>query len=139
MKVCVLQPRYSMDGAQVDECFAELLALLDECDDSLDLIVLPEYSDVPADVKGEAPFAEAAERNGRILMEKAAETARRCHAMVFVNCAYRTEGGLRNTTHALDREGNVIGRYFKAHPAPSEVKGEAEGGLFREPFAEDDA
>ena len=61
MKVSVLQPHYSMNGADLDACFTELLALLDSCDDSLDLIVLPEYSDVPADVKGEAGFYEAAD------------------------------------------------------------------------------
>ena len=143
MKVSVLQPRYSMNAADLDSCFSELLALLDECDESLDLIVLPEYSDVPADVKGEAGFYGAVERNNAILLEKASKTAQRCHAILFVNAAYRTEGGLRNTTHVFDREGNPIGRYFKAHPAPSEVKGEAENGHgldtaysyeFREPY-----
>ena len=143
MKVSVLQPHYSMNGADLDACFTELLALLDACDDSLDLIVLPEYSDVPADVKGEAGFYEAAEKNTAILLKKASETAKRCHALLFVNAAYPTDRGLRNTTHAFDREGNPIGRYFKAHPAPSEVKGEAEGGHgldtaysyeFREPY-----
>ena len=143
MKVSVLQPHYSMNGADLDTCFSELLALLDACDDSLDLIVLPEYSDIPADVKGEAGFYEAAEKNTAILLKKASETAKRCHALLFVNAAYPTDRGLRNTTHAFDREGNPIGRYFKAHPAPSEVKGEAEGGHgldtaysyeFREPY-----
>ena len=143
MKVSVLQPHYSMNGADLDACFTELLALLDSCDDSLDLIVLPEYSDVPADVKGEAGFYEAAEKNTAILLKKASETAKRCRALLFVNAAYPTDRGLRNTTHAFDREGNPIGRYFKAHPAPSEVKGEAEGGHgldtaysyeFREPY-----
>ena len=143
MKVSVLQPRYSMNGADLDSCFSDLLSLLDECDDSLDLIVLPEYSDVPADVKGVFGFYDAVARNNEILLQKASETAKRCHAILFVNAAYRTEAGLRNTTHAFDREGNPIGRYFKAHPAPSEVKGDKEGGHgldtaysyeFREPY-----
>ena len=128
MKVCVLQPHYSMNGADVDACFADLLALLDGCDESLDLIVLPEYSDVPADVAGDVAFAEAAERNAPRLLAHARETAIRCHALVFVNCAHRTERGLRNTTYAFGRDGELCGRYFKAHPAPSEVRSGAEGG-----------
>ena len=52
----------------------------------------------------------------------------RCNAIVFVNAAYDAGSGWRNTTHAIDREGNVVGQYFKAHPAPSEVKTEREGG-----------
>lgn len=49
MKICVVQPRYSMDGSLVRECFEELISQLSYCDSSLDLIVLPEYSDIPAD------------------------------------------------------------------------------------------
>lgn len=128
MKICVIQPHYSFDEKDVESCFEGLLALLEQCDESLDLIVLPEYSDAPADVQGKDGFYEAVERYNDILMTKARETARRCGALVFVNAGYRTEGGIRNTTHVIDRKGNVVGRYFKAHPAPSEVKTDAEGG-----------
>ena len=128
MKVCVIQPHYSFDERDVDVCCRELLDLLDQCDDSMDLIVLPEYSDALADVKGKDGFYSAAKEYGPSLLQKARETAKRCHALVFVNAGYETENGIRNTTHAIDREGNVVGRYFKAHPAPSEVKTDAEGG-----------
>ncbi len=128
MKVCVIQPHYSFDGRDVEVCFRDLLALLDGCDDSMDLIVLPEYSDAPADVQGKDGFYGAVAAYNSILLQKAQETARRCHSLVFVNAGFETEGGIRNTTHAIDREGNIVGRYFKAHPAPSEVKTDAEGG-----------
>ena len=36
---------------------------------------------------------------------------------------------MRNTTHAIDRNGNVVGRYYKAHPAPKEDKSESVGGV----------
>ncbi|MBQ2735229.1 MAG: hypothetical protein IJF33_05290 [Clostridia bacterium] len=128
MKVCVIQPHYSFDEKEVTSCFEGLLALLEQCDESMDLIVLPEYSDAPADVQGKDGFYGAvAEFNARLL-QAACKTAKRCHALVFVNAGYQTESGIRNTTHAIDREGNVVGRYFKAHPAPSEVKTDAEGG-----------
>ncbi len=128
MKICVIQPHYSFDEKDVDVCFKGLIDLLDKCDESLDLIVLPEYSDAPADVKGKNGFYEASLKYGPILLERAKETAKRCHALVFVNAGYDAGYGIRNTTHAIDREGNIVGRYFKAHPAPSEVKTDAEGG-----------
>ena len=128
MKICVIQPHYSFDEKDLKRCFGDLLALLDQCDESMDLIVLPEYSDAPADVQGEKGFYDAVEANNAILLQKACETAKRCHALLFVNAGYRTEQGIRNTTHAIDREGHIVGRYFKAHPAPSEVKKAREGG-----------
>lgn len=128
MKVCVIQPRYSFDEKELDICFNSLMDMLDECDESIDLIVLPEYSDALADMKGKDGFYSAVEKYGASLLEKARATAKRCGSMVFVNAGYVTENGIRNTTHAIDREGNIVGRYFKAHPAPSEVKTDAEGG-----------
>ncbi len=128
MKVCVIQPHYSFDPSEVDSCFNGLIELLDKCDDSLDLIVLPEYSDAPADVKGKKGFYDAVDTYGEILLKRARETAKRCSALVFVNCGHKTEKGVRNTTHAIDRRGNIVGRYFKVHPAPSEVKTDEQGG-----------
>ena len=128
MKVCVIQPQYSFEEKDIKQCFEGLLALLDKCDESMDLIVLPEYSDALADVKGKDGFYHAVKQYNSILLRKASETAKRCNSLVFVNAGYETETGIRNTTHAFDRCGNIVGRYFKAHPAPSEVKTDAEGG-----------
>ena len=129
MKACVIQPKYSYNPEDLNARFADVLAMLDECDESLDLIVLPEYSEQPSDsLPGKAFLYAAVEAHSDILLAKVSETAKRCHAIAFVNCGYMTEGGVRNTTHAFDREGKLVGRYFKEHPAPSEVKTEKEGG-----------
>ena len=128
MKVSVLQPHYSFAAADAEACFNALLAMLDECDESMDLIVLPEYSDALADVSGKDGYYAMVDTYNERLLLKARETARRCHAILFVNAGYKTEKGIRNTTYAIDREGTIVGRYFKAHPAPSEVKTDAEGG-----------
>ncbi|MBQ8250067.1 MAG: hypothetical protein IJY93_09370 [Clostridia bacterium] len=128
MKVCVIQPRYSFNENDTQACFDELLALMEQCDDSMDVIVLPEYSDAPADVKGKDGFYNAVKENNAILLKKASETAKRCHSLLFVNAGFETPDGIRNTTYALDRDGNIVGKYFKAHPAPSEVKTDAQGG-----------
>ena len=128
MKVCVIQPRYSMNYADADACFNEMLALIDRCDDSLDLIVLPEYCDVPVSTPNGQAFHDCVEKYNAVIARKAAETAKRCHALLFANYAQKSEKGYRNATHAFDREGNEIGVYLKAHPAPAEVKTWDEGG-----------
>ena len=128
MKVCVIQPEYSFDKNNLEKCFEELVSLLDKCDNSLDLIVLPEHSDVLVDIKEKEEFYHAVKKYSSDLLKIAIETAKRCNALLFVNCGFETEKGIRNTTHVIDRCGNIIGRYFKAHPAPSEVKTEVEGG-----------
>ena len=47
MKACIIQPPYSRDTADSDRLFAYKMDMLDKCDESMDLIVLPECSDVP--------------------------------------------------------------------------------------------
>ncbi|MBR7133479.1 MAG: hypothetical protein IKD04_08095 [Clostridia bacterium] len=128
MKCCIIQPYYSFDVNDTEKCFNDMVELLDRCDASLDLIVLPEYSDIPAVQGSKEKFHETMERYNSIILEKAVGAAKRCNAIVFVNAGFETETGWRNTTHAIDRNGNIVGRYFKAHPAPSEVKTEAQGG-----------
>lgn len=128
MKVCVLQPKYSFDKNDADKCFCGLLDLLDKCDDSMDIIVLPECSDALVDLRSKDEYYSAVNKYNSILIEKAQSAAKRCSAIIFVNAGYITDQGIRNTTYTIDRGGNIIGRYFKAHPAPSEVKTDAEGG-----------
>lgn len=128
MKICTIQPYYSFDPKDTQRCFEEMIKLIDECDDSLDIIVLPEYCDIPAAQSSKEGFHESIELRNEIIMQKAIDTAKRCNAIVFVNAAYKENGGWINTTHAIDRQGNIVGRYFKAHPAPSEVKTEKQGG-----------
>ena len=128
MKVCVIQPYYSLNCADNDHCYSALVHLLDQCDDSMDLIVLPEYSSVPAYQPDKAHYdASIAKYNDDILARSQA-AAVRCNAIVFVNAAYVTPEGYRNTTYAIDRKGNIVGHYFKEHPAPSEVRTVAQGG-----------
>ncbi len=128
MKIGIIQPWYSMDSADTERCFQEMCALIDRCDESLDLIVLPEYCDIPAAMPDAEAFRASIERYRPVIARKAAETARRCHALVFANFAEKTDRGYSNATHCFDREGREIGVYLKAHPAPSEVKTAAQGG-----------
>ena len=121
MKACVIQPPYSMDLGNADEYFEIKMRYMDECDDSMDIIVLPEYSDVPvAAVSKEDNFSMHKKYIGRLL-GKAKETAVRCNASVFVNGLCKTETGYRNTTYAFDKNGELAGQYFKKHLPPSEL------------------
>ena len=128
MKVYIIQPYYSFEEADLEKCFDDMIAHLDSIGDDADLIVLPEYSDVPADCRGKEEFHAAVKKYNELIKLKASEAALRCHAIVFVNAADQTPTGYRNTTYAIDRDGNFVGKYYKAHPAPSEVKTEKEGG-----------
>ncbi len=128
MKVCVVQPYYSFDPKDTEKCFIDQCALIDSCTPDMDIIVIPEYSDVPAAQDTKEAFHSMMEKYNKAILDKARETAIRCNAIVFVNAADKCEDGWRNTTHAIDRSGKTVGKYYKAHPAPSEVKTEKEGG-----------
>ena len=121
MKICLIQPAYSTDYSRIEEYFDAELALLEKCDESMDIIVMPELSDVPCLAKTREESERAVERFNARILDAATATARRCHAMLFVNARSRHEKGLRNTTYAIDREGSIAGTYDKQHLVPSEV------------------
>ena len=121
MKVCLVQPPYSMDYTKAEQCFSELLRLLDACPVDVDIIVLPEYSDVLVATPTREDFIKVLEKFNPIIDKKVKETAIRCNALVFANYGYKTEKGYRNTTHVINEKGVEIGKYFKQHPAPSEL------------------
>ena len=122
MKACVMQPPYSRDTSFSEEYFQYKLNLLDQCDSSLDLIVLPEYSDVPCATKDLEETLFYHDKYIDILLEKCKETAIRCNALVFVNALSKEETGYRNTTFAYDRKGQLVGKYFKKHLPPLELE-----------------
>ncbi len=128
MKVYIIQPAYSLDASDTKKCYVEMVRLLDSVPSDADLIVLPEYSDIPANQNSKADFHSSIEKYNSDILSRAKYTAVRCNSIVFVNAADKTESSYRNTTYAIDRKGNIVGKYYKAHPAPSEVKTESEGG-----------
>ena len=88
MKVCVVQPAYSLNFSESDALFAWELAELDKCDETMDIIVLPEYSNVPCLAKTKEEMETSYEKYSKALLDKASETAKRCNATVFINCIY---------------------------------------------------
>ena len=87
MKACVIQPPYSLDLTLSDAYFAKKLEYLSQCDASMDLIVLPEYSDVPCAASSREDNLMYHHKYIDTLLSACAETARRCDAVVFVNVA----------------------------------------------------
>jgi len=121
MKVCIIQPPYSADYSKTAECYEIQMNLLSQCDDSMDIIVLPEAADVPSLAKTAEQRAESRGKYTEKLLKECADTAVRCNAVVFVNAMYKTEEGFRNTTYAFRRDGSLAGLYFKEHPTQGEV------------------
>lgn len=121
MKVCIVQPAYSTDYEKSEEYFEKQLELLQQCDETMDMIVMPEACDIPC-LSGSKENADASARKfTKRLLDTVAETARRCNAMFFVNARSNEESGSRNTTYAFNRQGEVVGKYFKQHLTPGEV------------------
>ena len=133
MKACIIQPLWSTDYSRSDELFLRELAQLDKCDHSLDIIVLPESADVPAKAETREEFIASTEKYHPALLNKAIETAKRCDAVVFFNSSSE---GYKNTTFAIDRAGNVVGKYDKVHPVHSEIFERGRDGQYSFEFDE---
>ena len=121
MKACIIQPPYSRDVAFSDEYFEYKLDLLDKCDESIDIIVLPEYSDVPCATTGKEDTFYYHKKYIDTLLDKCIETAKRCNALVFVNALYEINDNYRNTTYVFNQRGERVGMYFKKHLPPLEL------------------
>lgn len=121
MKVCIIQPAYSVDFNLTEDYFKAELDLLSRCDDSMDIIVMPESCDVPCLAGSKENADKASQKYKDAILSAASETAKRCNAIVFINARSQEPTGARNTTYAINREGEVVGKYFKQHLTPGEV------------------
>ena len=120
MKACIIQPPYSQDVSRSDELFKYKMNQLDACNADTDIIVLPEYSDVPCATSTLEETLFYHDRYFNLLMDQCRKTACRCTALVFVNALSKEISGYRNTTFVIDRQGRIIGKYFKRHLPPFE-------------------
>ncbi len=121
MKAIVIQPPYSNDVSFSDEYFEYKLNQLELIDSSADIIVLPEYSDVPCATSTLEETLYYHDKYIDILLSKCVETAKRCEANVFVNALSKEETGYRNTTYCYNKKGELAGKYFKKHLPPLEL------------------
>ena len=122
MKATVIQPPYSNNTSFSDEYFEFKLNMLDQCDTDSDIIVLPEYSDVPCATKTLEETLYYHEKYIDTLLKKCSDTAVRCQSNVFVNALSKEETGYRNTTYCYNKKGKLVGKYFKKHLPPLEME-----------------
>ncbi len=122
MKACIVQPPYSYDLSKSDEYFDFKIKQLRNCDDTYDIIVLPEYSDVPCVTKDLEETLYYHNKYIDTLLSECISTAKRCNALVFVNALSLEPTGYRNTTYVYNREGSLAGKYFKKHLPPLEFE-----------------
>ncbi len=120
MKFCAIQPPYPYTLDQADAAVDFAIQALKQCDPSMDLILLPEYTNAPTVFPaGECiPYAD---KHTPELIDVAIATARRCNAIVAVNYCANIDGRYRNTTRVFDTKGNVAGDYYKQHLPYKEV------------------
>ena len=104
MKTRIIQPLFAQDEAGLYDSFQWTLDALERCDPSLDLIVLPEFSDFPGLVKTRDAFLSAVSHNNARLLAACAATARRCGATLFVNALSEEETGYTIRLSALTAE-----------------------------------
>lgn len=116
----VIQPPYAQDVAGIPASFEWMMDQLAQCGPDLDLIVLPEFSDVPGRTRTQKDYLDAVQANNARLLEACAATAARCSATLFVNAIDFTPEGIRNTTFAYDRTGKCVGKYYKRHVTAGE-------------------
>ncbi|MBR6683820.1 MAG: hypothetical protein IKL38_05705, partial [Firmicutes bacterium] len=121
MKVCIVQPEYSVDYSRSQELFEKQLAFFDQCDESMDIIVFPESCDIPCLAKTKEDAERSCQTFNKRLLDIASASAKRCHALLFINARSESEAGLRNTTYVFGRDGQIAGMYHKQHLTPGEV------------------
>lgn len=114
LKVRVIQPYFSLEDGGFVKSWRWEVEQLRKCDARLDLIVLPEFSDVPGKATNDEFYAQL-ESEGAAYREILSETAKRCGAIVCAGCVELTEQGPRNTTFVFNRDGTLVGRYNKQH------------------------
>ncbi|MBR5011053.1 MAG: hypothetical protein IKY12_00690, partial [Clostridia bacterium] len=115
MKVCVIQPPYTTDLQSADAVFEKEIELLDSCDESIDLIVMPESCDSPCYTTDKKVADAMVEKYNARILEKAKQTAIRCSAAVCVHARDKGETGYLNTTYVFDKNGEIAGKYYKEH------------------------
>jgi len=121
MKVCVIQPPYKSDAAMADKCFSSQIEMLDACDESVDLIVLPEDADIPCYAKSKDENDKMVAKYNETILKRSAEAAKRCHAIVCVNARSVGDKGYLNTTYVFSPQGEIKGKYLKQHLTEGEV------------------
>ncbi len=121
MRICAFQPKYPFLAAETDEYIRFLLETMDQCYESMDLIVLPECCNAPSKYANKEEFFSYVKKNTQVLLDKARETAIRCNAIISMNLYYGPLEKLRNETLVFNSSGEICYTYCKQHLPEPEV------------------
>ena len=120
MKICLIQPPYTLSPEKSGDCFRKELEMLSGVSEA-DVIVLPEYSDVLFAERDRDEMIRAHEANFPPLLEACRDAALRCGAVVFFNAPdFSASPTGKNTTFMMNRRGEIAGKYAKRHLPPLE-------------------
>ncbi|MBQ9892872.1 MAG: hypothetical protein IJM35_06935 [Bacteroidales bacterium] len=122
MKARVIQQLYAQDLKGLEKSFKWTLNELKKCDPSLDIIVIGENCHIPGKTPNDQVYFQIDAKNGPVLLKACAETARRCHSYVFAGALDSSLGAPRNTIFMFDRNGELVGKYYKEQLTPGEMK-----------------
>ncbi|HPB16345.1 MAG: glycerophosphodiester phosphodiesterase family protein [Clostridia bacterium] len=114
MKIYIVQPAYPKKEADKKSVIDFFTQSLDSIPDDADLILLPEFANIPGAANYEDMIADY-NLNTDILVSKVISTAKRTNSLVAVNTAYKTDTGFRNSTLLYDSSGTLVYRYDKQH------------------------
>ena len=128
MNIRVIQPPYPKSAEDTPATVAFMVEQLRRCEESLDLILLPECCNAPSGCGDSALLRRLVKENTGILLEAVKETAIRCKAAVGINLYVYGEDGetaVRNATLLYNSRGEVAARYDKQHLPVSEYTNDA--------------
>ena len=128
MNIRVIQPPYPKRAEDTPESVAFMIGELQRCDESLDLILLPECCNAPSGCGDSSLLRRLVAENTDKLLSAVKETAVRCKAVVGINLYVYGEGyetKVRNATLLFDSQGNLAGQYDKQHLPASEYTNDA--------------
>ena len=115
MRICSIQVPYSLKAQDVPKSIEFLIEKLNSLDESVDLVLTPEYSNAP----GTLPLDEYKAFSKKYtpqLLEAVISCAKRCKAIVGVNYLQETFPGVfRNQTSLYNADGQLAGAYYKQH------------------------
>jgi len=123
MNIRVIQPPYPKCVQDTPASIAFMLEQLHQCDESLDLILLPECCNAPSGCGDSSLLRRLVAENTQVLLDAAKETAMRCKATVGINLYVHGEGyetTVRNATLLFDSQGQLAAQYDKQHLPVSE-------------------
>lgn len=123
MNIRVIQPPYPKHVSDTPACIAYMIEQLRLCDESLDLILLPECCNAPSGCGDSNLLRRLVAENTQPLLDAVKETAIRCKATVGINLYVHGEGYetvVRNATQLYNSQGELAAQYDKQHLPVSE-------------------